>query len=154
MTQRDRFHAATHGKHAGLPKYRPPALRDNRETPRHSFHHNPWPQNFRRDPPPHKDPPICSPRPLDSPNWCAPSPNRHASFRSPSPPPQSPPTSPRSSLCPDIPPRPQKCHNEPQFTSELISILKTASEALQNVIRIAEKLMWQVNVGRWRRTSE
>jgi hypothetical protein len=40
---------------------------------------------------------------------------------------------------------PQKCHDESQITSELISIIKTASEALQNVVWFSEKLMRQVN---------
>jgi hypothetical protein len=118
-------------------------------TPRRSFQHNPWSQNFRRDPPPHKDSPIRSPRPSDSPNWRAPSPSRPASFRSPSPPPQSPPTLPTSPLhTPETVPVPQQHHTESRLTVELISIIKTTSEALQSIVRVAEKLIRQVNAER------
>src|ERR1700720_743252 len=118
----DNIRATTHVVPAGPPKYIIPTLRGNNETPRHSFHHNQWPQSFRRDPPPHKNPPTHSPRPSDSPNWHAPSPNPPASFRSLSPPPQSLPA-PLTCLFypPGMPFTPPQSHTESQLTLKLIS---------------------------------
>ena len=84
--------------------------------------------------------------PSDSLDWCVPSPNRPTSFRNPSPLPQSPPPSPIS------PPQTLKALPTPQLhptklqaVPELISIIKTASNTLQGIIQIAEKLIHQVN---------
>jgi hypothetical protein len=88
-------------------------------------------------PPPHKDLPQSPPRPLDSPNWCMPS---------PSPPPQSPPPSPtHQSHPPKTLPILQLHHTESQVVPKLFSIIKTASDTLQSIVRIAEKLICQVN---------
>ena len=101
-----------------------------------------------RDLPPHKDLPAQNSIRSDSPDWRAPSPNRPASFRSPSPPPQSPPAPPTSPLCRNIPTMPQKIHTENQLTFELVSLVKTTSETLQHVVHIAERLIRQVNTER------
>jgi hypothetical protein len=42
----------------------------------------------------------------------------------------------------------QKNHSESQLTSELISLIKTTSETLQNIVRIAERLLHQANAER------
>src|SRR6202011_4984779 len=84
----DGIRATKHTSTVGPPQYVPPALRHDVGTHHSSFQQIPWSQKFRRDPPPHKDSPACSPRPSDSPNWCVPSPNCPTSCRSPSPPPQ------------------------------------------------------------------
>jgi hypothetical protein len=125
----------------------PPALRGDTRTYRgsqqsHSCHPEAW-----RDLPPHKEPPQSPPRCSDSPNWRTPSPNRPASFWSPSPP-QSPPAPPISPLCSEIPPMPSKHHTESRVVSELVSIIKTTSDALQSIIWIAERLIRQVNAER------
>ena len=101
-----------------------------------------------RDPPPHKDPPARNPNRSDSPNWRAPSPNRPASFRSLSPPHQPPPTPHISPLCPDIPSMPPKNITGSQLTSDLVSLIKTTSEALQNIVHIAAQLVHQANAER------
>jgi len=44
--------------------------------------------------------------------------------------PQPPPASPESPLCPNIPPMPPQNHTGSQLTSNLISLIKTTSEAL------------------------
>jgi hypothetical protein len=101
-----------------------------------------------RDPPPHRDPPQ-SPRDVRTARTGA-----HLALTAPphsgahSPPPQSPPTPPISPLCPNIPPMPPQHHTESQLTSELVSLIKTTSEALQSIIRIAERLIHQVNAER------
>ena len=130
------------------PRYIPPALRGEDRTPRRSHLPKTHSSKDWRDPPPHKDLPQ-SPRPSDSPDWRAPSPNRPASFRNPSPLPQSPPPSPIS------PPQTLKALPTPQLhptklqaVPELISIIRTTSNTLQGIIRIAEKLIHQVNAER------
>jgi hypothetical protein len=147
-TRHVRFRATTHVEPTEPPRYIPPALRHDMGTHHCSFKQNPWSQNFRRDPPPHKDTPIHSPRPSDSLNWRAPSPNHPASFRSLLPPPQSPPTPPISPICPNIPPMPLKNLTGSQLTSNLVSLIKTTSEALQSIVRIAERLLHQANAER------
>jgi hypothetical protein len=126
----DRFRATNRVAPTVPPQYIPPALRHDTGTPHRSFQQNPWSQNFRRDPPPHKYTPTHSPRPSDSPNWRAPSPNRPASSRSPLPSPQPPPTPPISPLCPDIPLMPLKNLTRSQLTSNLVSLIKTTLEVL------------------------
>ena len=130
------------------PRYVPPTLRGGYWTPWRSQLHQASISKDWRDPPPHKDLPQ-SPRPSDSPDWRAPSPNCPASFRNPSPLPQSPPPSPIS------PPQTLKALPTPQLhptklqaVPELILIIKTASNTLQGIIRIAEKLIHQVNAER------
>jgi hypothetical protein len=148
-TQRDGFRATTRVKRDGPPLYIPPALRGDGETTYESQRRVPWSQDVRRDPPPHKDLSTRGRKRSDSPNWRAPSPDRPASFRSHSPPPQSPPTPPICPPCPHIPSSPQKKNlTGSQLTSDLISLIKTTSEALQSIVRIAERLMHQANAGR------
>jgi hypothetical protein len=132
---------------SGQPRYVPPALRSNIKTSYRS--QQPWSNhsNNWRDPPPHKDLSARNPNRSDSPNWRAPSPNRPATFRNPSPLPQSPPTPPISPPCP-TPLMPPKNHTESRLTFELISLMKTTSEALQNIVRITERLIRQVNTER------
>jgi hypothetical protein len=133
----------------GLLQYVPPALRGEDWTPRRS--HLPQTRSAKdwRDPPPHKNLPQSPPRPSDSPDWRAPSPNRPASFRSPSPPPQSPPSSPvHSTHTPKMLPIPQPPQAEFQAIPKLFSIIKTASNTLQSILRLAEKLIRQVNAER------
>ena len=101
-----------------------------------------------RDPPPHKDPPARNPICSDSPNWRAPSPNCPASFQSLSPPPQPPPTLHISPPCPDIPSMPPKNITRSQLTSDLVSLIKTTSEALRNIVHIAAQLVRQANAER------
>jgi hypothetical protein len=126
----------------------PPALRYDKGTSQRSSLPNPGHSKGWRDPPPHKDPSARSPKRSDSPNWRAPSPNRPTSFRNPSPPPQSPAPS-ASPLHPSETVRiPLQHHTQSQFTSELIGIIKTTSEALQSIVRVAEKLIRQVNASR------
>ena len=147
-TQRDGFRATTRAKRDGPPLYIPPALRGDGETTYESQRRVPWSQDVRRDPPPHKDLSTRGRKRSDSPNWRAPSPDRPASFRSHSPPPQPPPTPPICPPCPHIPFSPQKNLTGSQLTSDLISLIKTTSEALQSIVRIAERLMHQANAGR------
>jgi hypothetical protein len=146
--QCDGFRATIHIECDGTPQYVPPALRGDTRTYRgsqqpHLHHSEAW-----RDLLPHRDPP-------QSPNWRAPSPNHPTTFQSYSPPPQSPPTPP---ICPDIPSMPPRIHTESRLTFELVSLIKTTLEALQNVVRIAKRLIRQVNVERrlahkpWRTT--
>ena len=126
----------------------PPALEDDKGTSRRSSLPNPGHSEGWRDPPPHKDPSVRSPTRSDSLNWRAPSPNHPTSFRNPSPPPQSP-TPPTSPLQPSETVRvPPQHHTQSQLTSELIGIIKTTSEALQSIVRVAEKLIRQVNASR------
>src|ERR1700677_1773389 len=124
-----------------MPRYIPPALQGNNGTSLESQLPKPRCSEGWRDPPPHKDPSARKPKRSDSPNWRAPSPNRPASFRSPSPLPQSPSTPPISPLHPDMPPMPLKNHTKSQLTCELVSLIKTTSEALQYIVRIAERLV-------------
>jgi hypothetical protein len=105
-TRREGFRAATRVEHNGTPRYVAPALRGNNRTPYRSHQSNPRHSGDWRDQPPHKDLPTRGRKGSDSPNWRAPSPNRPASFRSDSPPPQSPPTPPISPLFPNIPSMP------------------------------------------------
>ena len=86
-------------------------------------------------------PPSQVPRPLDSLNWRVPSPNHPILCWSLSPPPQSPPTPPISPL----PPMPPKTLTRSQLTHDLISLIKTTLEALQNIVHIAERLLHQAN---------
>ena len=144
-TRREDFRATTRAARIGPPLYVPPALRNDGETPYRSQQRIPWPRDVRRDPPPHRDPQQSPPRRSDSPNWRAPSPDRPAAFRSYSPPPQPPPTPP---ICPNIPSMPPQNHTRSQLTSDLVSLIKTTSEALQGIVRIAERLIHQVNAER------
>lgn len=52
-------------------------------------------------------------------------------------------------LHPERPPTPRGNHTEPQIITELVSIVKTASEALRNAIWVAKGLVRQVNAERW-----
>ena len=138
----------TRSNEDGPPRYVPPALRGGYRTPWRSQLHQASISKDWRDPPPHKDLPQ-SPRPLDSPDWRAPSPNRPASFRNPSPLPQSPPPSPvHLAHTPKMLPIPQPPQAEFQAIPELFSIIKTASNTLQSILRLAEKLIHQVNAER------
>ena len=123
----------------------PPALQDDKGTSRRSSLPNPSHSKGWRDPPPHKDPSTHSPKCSDSLNWRAPSPNCPTSFRNPSPPPQSPTPSASSLHPPETVRVPPRHHTQSQLTLELIGIIKTTSEALQSIIRVAEKLIRQVN---------
>ena len=138
-----------HSNEDGPPQYIPPALRGEDRTPRRSHLPKTHSSKHWRDSPLHKDLPQ-SPRPSDSPDWRAPSPNRPTSFRSPSPPP--PQSSPPSPVPPTHTPKmlslPQSHHTEFQAIPELFLIIKTASSTLQSIIRIAEKLIHQVNAER------
>jgi hypothetical protein len=147
-TRRAHFRTTTRAERHGSPRYVPPALRGDNGTSRRSSPSNPGSSEGWRDPPPHIDPPNPKPKRSDSPNWRAPSPNRPASFRNPSPPPQLP----TPSASPLRPPKtvriPPQHHTQSQLTSELIGIIKTTSETLQGIVRIAEKLIRQVNASR------
>jgi hypothetical protein len=148
-TRRDSVRATTRVVPAGPPKYVPPAFRDNKGTPRCSFQQDWWSQNFRRDPPPHRDPPSQAPRPSDSPNWRAHSPNRPPTSRSPSPSPQPPMTPPASpSHPPEAPPITLQHHPESRLGSELVSLIKATSDALRGIALVAEKLVRRVNAER------
>ena len=144
----ERFCTTTRIEHDGLPRYMPPALRgitgisqvSQLPLARHS--------KGRRDPPPHKDPPAQNPNCSDSPNWHTPSPNCPASFWSLLPPPQPPSILHISSLCPDIPSMPPKNHTGSQLTSDLVSLIKTTLEALQNIVHITERLTHKANAER------
>ena len=140
--RRERFRATTRVERDGPPRYVPPALRGITETSKWSQPPQTRCSNEWRDPPPHKDLPAQNPNRSDSPDWRAPNPNCPISFRSPSPPPQSPPPQslpapPTSPLCPDIPPMPPQNITGSQLTSDLVSLIKTTSEALQNIVHIA-----------------
>ncbi|KIM88215.1 hypothetical protein PILCRDRAFT_3254 [Piloderma croceum F 1598] len=141
-------HATTRAARIRPPLYVPPTLCNDGETPYRSQQCIPWPRDVCRDPPPHRDPQQSPPRRSDSPNWRAPNPNCPTSCRSLSPPPQSPPAPPISPLCSKIPLMPPKHHTESQVVSELISIIKTTSDALQSIVWIAERLIRQVNAER------
>jgi len=143
-----RFRTTTCAEHDESPRYVPPALRDDKGTSRRSSLPNPGHSKGWRDPPPHKDPSTRSPKRSDSPNWCAPSLNRPTSFRNPSPPPQSPTPSASSSHPPETVRVPPWHHTQSQLTLELIEIIKTTSEALRSIVRVAEKLIRQVNASR------
>jgi hypothetical protein len=93
----------------------------------------------------HKDPLAQNPKHLGSPNWYTPSPNRPITFWCPSLPPQLSSTLPISPLCPNIPLMPPKNHTKSQLTFELVSLIKTTSEAFQNIVCISKRLIWQVN---------
>jgi hypothetical protein len=148
-TRHDDFRATTRVVPAGPPKYVPPALRDIKGTPRCSFQQNPWSQTFRRDPPPHRDPQNQVPRPSDSPNWRAHSPNRPATSRSLSPPPQPPMTPPASPSHPlEMPHVAPQRHPESQLGSELVALIKATSDALRGIALVAEKLVRRVNAER------
>jgi hypothetical protein len=146
-TRHDRFRATTHAAHTGQPRYVPPALRNNIKTSYRSQYTQSNRSNNWRDSPPHKDPSARNLKRSDSPNWRAPSPNRPTTFRNPSPLPQSPPTPLISPPCP-TPLMPPKNHAESRLTLELVSLIKTTSEALQKVVCIAERLIRQVNAER------
>ena len=143
--QRERFRTTTHVERNGPPRYVPPALRGITGISRVSQLPLTRRSKEWRDPPPHKDLPAQNPTHSDSPDWRAPSPNRPASFRSPSPHPKSPPILPISPLCPDIHPMPLQNITGSQLTSDLVSLIKTTSEALQNIIHIAAQLVHQAN---------
>jgi hypothetical protein len=147
-TRRARFRTTTRVERDGSPRYVPPALRDVKGTSRRSSLPNPGHSEGWRDPPPHKDPSVHSPTRSDSPNWRAPSPNRPISFKNPSPPPQSPTPSTSPLQTPETVRVPPRHHTQSQLTSELIGIIKTTSEALQSIVRVAEKLIRQVNASR------
>ena len=140
-TRRERFRATTRVERDGPPRYVAPALRGITGISRVSQLPLTRRSKGWRDPPPHKDPPARNPNRSDSPNWRAPSPNRPASFRSSSPHPKSPPIPPTSPLCPDIPLMPPQNITGSQLTSDLVSLIKTTSEALQNIVHIAAQLM-------------
>jgi hypothetical protein len=148
-TRRDGFRATTRAVPDGSPRYVPPALRNEYRTPWRSQLQQTSTSKDWRDPPPHRDLPENPPKHSDSPNWRAPSPNRPTSFRNPSPPLQSPPAPP---ISPSYPPEmlftPPKRHIESRLTFELVSVIKTTSEALQSIIRVTEKLLRQVNASR------
>ena len=147
-TRRERFCTTPHVEHNGPPRYVPPALRGTTETSERSQPPQTHCSNEWRDPPPHKDLPAQNLKCLDSLDWRTPSPNCPISFRSPSPPPQSPPAPPTSPLCPDIPPMSPKNITGSQLTSDLVSLIKTTSEALQNIVHIAAQLVRQANAER------
>src|SRR6202167_1770700 len=63
-------------------------------------------------------------------------------------PPQSPTPSTSSLHPPETVRIPPQHHTQSQLTSELIGIIKTASEALQSIVQVAEKLIRQVNASR------
>src|SRR6202050_2603109 len=141
VTQRDGFCATKRVERDGTPRYVPPALRGDPRTYRGSQqplsrHSEAW-----RDPPPHKKPQKSTKKYSDSLNWHAPSPNRPISFQSPSPPPQSPTPSASPLHPPPTVQIPSQHHTQSNLTSELIGIIKTTSEALQSIVRIAEKLI-------------
>ena len=120
------------------PQYVPPALHGEYQTSWRSQLNQTSTSKDWRDPPPHKDLPESPLKCSDSLDWCTPSPNRPVSFKNPSPPPSPPPQSPTPSASPlhplptiQIPPR----HDtQSQLTSELIGIMKTTLEALQNIV--------------------
>jgi hypothetical protein len=147
-SNRNRYRAPARSKPVGPPLYIPPALRNNIKTSYRSQYTPSNRSNNWRDPPPHKNPLARNPKRSDSPNWRSPSPNRPATFRCPSPPPQSPSNPPVSPLCPNIPLMPPKNHTESRLTFELVSLMKTTSEALQNIVCITERLIRQVNAER------
>jgi hypothetical protein len=147
-TRRARLRTTTRAEHDESPRYVPPALRSDHRTSWRSRLPKSRPSADWRDPPPHIDPPTPKPRRSESPNWRAPSPNRPVSFRNPSPPPQSPNPSTSSLHPPETVRVPPRHHTQSQLTSELIGIIKTTSEALQSIVRVAEKLIRQVNASR------
>jgi hypothetical protein len=89
------------------------------------------------------------PKRSDLPNWREAHPGRPISFRNPSPPPSEP-SSPKTTTfrAPEITPIIQQQHPEPRLGSKLISLIKTTTEALQSIIRVAERLVRQVNAER------
>ncbi|KIM73063.1 hypothetical protein PILCRDRAFT_15547 [Piloderma croceum F 1598] len=77
------------------------------------------------------------------------------SFRNPPAPPQSPtpsvnspPASPTRSFRPEIPPATPQHHPESELGSELITLIKATSNALQGIVLVAEKLIRRVNAER------
>jgi hypothetical protein len=130
----------------------PPTLRSEVRTSWRSRLPQTRPSKDWRDPPPHRDPPQSLPNHSDSPNWRMPSPNRPISFKNSSPPPSPPPQSPTPSANPLHPPPtiqiPPRHETQSQLTAELIGIMKTASEPLQNIVRVTEKMIQQVNTSR------
>jgi hypothetical protein len=147
-TRRDGFRATTRTVPDGSPRYVPPALRSEYRTPWRSQLQQTSTSKDWRDPPPHKDLPESPLKRSDSPDWRAPSPNRPVSFKSPSPPPQSPAPSASPLRPPETVRIPLQHHTQSHLTSELVGIIKTTSEALQGIVRIAEKLIRQVNASR------
>jgi len=135
--------------------YVPPALRSDGETSYESQQCVLWSQNVRRDLPPHRDPPQSPLRRSDNSNWRAPSPNCPITFWSPPASPQlpaspanSPPASPTHLFRPKIPPATPQHHLESKLGSELISLIKATSNALQGIALVAEKLIRRVNAER------
>src|ERR1700683_2179046 len=94
------FRSTLRAKHDGPPRYVPPTLRDNNRTSRGSRLPNSGHSTGWRDPPPHKDPEVQSPKRSDSLNWRAPSPNHPISFQNSTTPPQSLPAPPIRPLYP------------------------------------------------------
>jgi hypothetical protein len=133
----DQFWTMTHATDAASPCYVPPTLCNNIKTSYRS--QQLWSNSFNnwRDLPPHKTLSSAAPKCSDSPNWRTPSFNCPISFLSLSPP-QSPPAPLVSSLHTLKPlPTPQQHCFDSQLSSELILIIKTATEALQGIVQLA-----------------
>src|ERR1700689_3617021 len=64
-TRRTRFRTTTRVERDGSPRYVPPALQDDKRTSQRSSLPNPGHSEGWRDPPPHKDPSIHSPKRSD-----------------------------------------------------------------------------------------
>jgi hypothetical protein len=95
-----------------------------------------------RDRPPHPHPSSSTRRRSDSPNWREARPGRPTSFKCPSSPPAD------SSTIPQPPSAPPKPTPTPCNTSDLNSLIKQVTSALQSITALAQKLIRRVNAQR------
>jgi hypothetical protein len=150
-TQHAHFRTTMGAADTGPPCYVPPALRCHQGTPHKHLLPPPNRSDKWRDPPPHKVPPTAIPKHSDSPNWCKASPGCSVSFQDPQPLPQTPSTPPdspapcKNSVCT---PRPSNNYLEFQPSRDLNLLIQHTADALQSIIQVAEKLVWQINAER------